>query len=276
VFGGGQTRGRQGKRGDSLRTRITIDLLEAASGCTRTLEIERREVCRTCSGSGGKPGSTPESCAYCGGRGQVVQSQGFFRVQTTCPACQGTGKVIRDKCESCRGSGRESRKAQLEVKIPAGVDNDMQLCLRGEGEPGIGGAPSGDLYCEIQVREHPFFEREGHHLTCRVPLTFSQAALGTQIEIPILGGRHMLDIPAGTQPGEVFRLKRFGMPDPHGRGKGDLLVEAVVEVPKKLSARQQELLREYAETEHTNVSPHRKSFFEKLKEYFSLQEEKAE
>jgi molecular chaperone DnaJ len=277
VFGGGgQGRGRSGRRGDSLRTRISIDLLEASTGCTRMLELERREPCHTCHGSGAKPGTTPETCAYCGGRGQVVQAQGFFRVQTTCPACQGSGKMIREKCPTCAGNGREAKRVKLEVKIPAGVDNDMQLCLRGEGEPGIQGAPAGDLYVEIHVKEHPFFQREGHHLTCQVPITYSQAALGANLEIPVLGGRHDVQIPAGTQPGEVFRLKRFGMPDPHGRGRGDLLVQVQVEVPKKLTPRQEELLREFAELEHTNVSPHRKSFFDKLKAYFSLQESAAD
>jgi molecular chaperone DnaJ len=273
AFGGGGSRGRQGRKGDSLRTQTTIDLLQAAKGCTQTLEIQRHETCQTCAGSGAKPGTTPESCAYCAGRGQVVQSQGFFRVQTTCPACHGAGQVIREKCSNCRGTGRQLKNERLEVKIPPGVDNGMQLCLRGEGDPGQQGGPAGDLYCEIHVREHPFLRREGQHLTCQVPITFSQAALGAEIEIPTLDGRHALDVPAGTQPGEVFRLKRQGMPDPHGRGTGDLLVQVMVEVPKKVSGRQAELLRELAELERSHVSPHRKSFFEKLKDYLAPEEE---
>ena len=273
VFGGAQSRGgRQARRGESLRTEVTIELLEAAKGCTRTLQIERSAVCQTCSGSGAKPGTTPETCNYCGGRGQVVQSQGFFRVQTTCPGCRGTGKIIREKCSTCRGTGFEQKVSTLEVKIPAGVDNGMQLCLRGEGDPGLQGGPAGDLYCEIHVKEHPFFQRDGHHLTCQVPITYSQAALGAKIDIPTLEGTQPLTISAGTQPGEVFRLKRMGMPDPHGRGIGDLLVQVQVEVPRKLTGRQQELLRELADLEKAHVSPHRSSFFEKLKSYLSSQD----
>jgi len=267
--GGGGRRGRSGRRGESLRTSITIDLLEAAKGCKRTLEIDRPVECETCQGSGAKPGTQPETCQYCGGRGQVVQSQGFFRVQTTCPACRGEGKVVREKCEKCRGSGRENSHVSLEVNIPAGVDTGMQLCLRGEGEPGFHGGAPGDLYCDIQVKQHPFFQREGVHLICHVPITYTQAVLGAELEIPLLEGREKLTIPAGTQPDAVFKIKKQGMPDPHGRGRGDLRVHVQLEVPKKLNARQKELLHELSEIERTNVGTHRKSFFKKLKDYFS-------
>jgi molecular chaperone DnaJ len=273
IFGRAQRRGGRVRRGESLRTSLTIDLLEAAKGCARELEIRRREICDTCHGSGAKPGTTPDRCDYCGGHGQVVQSQGFFRIQTTCPACRGSGTVIRQKCPDCAGSGRTLKSFQLEVKVPAGVDTGMQLCVRGEGEPGTDGGPRGDLYVDIHVREHPLFQRSGRQLTCRVPVTYTQAALGAELEIPVLEGRHMLDIPPGTQPGQVFRLRGAGMPDPHGGLPGDLHVEIQVEVPKKLSDRQEELLRELAELEHADVSPHRKSFFEKLKDYFSPHEE---
>ncbi|MFO1019371.1 MAG: molecular chaperone DnaJ [Planctomycetales bacterium] len=274
--GGGRTRGRGGRRGESLRTQISIDLLEAAKGTKRVLEIERPEVCKTCSGSGAKPGSSPETCGYCGGRGQVVQSQGFFRVQTTCPGCHGEGHVVRDKCTTCHGSGRQEKSVTLEVTIPPGVDNGMQLCLRGEGEPGYNGGPAGDLYCDLHVKEHPFFQREGNHLICNLPITYTQAALGTEVEIPLLEGREKLTIPPGTQPQETFRLRKQGMPDAHGRGRGDLLVHIQVEVPKKLNARQRELLEELSELEHVNVSPHRKTFFEKLKDYFSADDNGAD
>lgn len=277
IFGGGG-RGRGGQRarkGESLRTQLTLTLLDAAKGCTREIEIEREETCQTCHGSGAKAGSTPETCSYCGGRGQVVQSQGFFRIQTACPGCRGSGKVIRDKCAKCRGTGREGKPVKLSVNIPAGVDTGMQLCLRGEGEAGGNGGPNGDLYVEIQVKTHPLFHRDGLHLTCHVPITYSQAALGAEIEIPNLDGKQMLTIPAGTQPGEIIRLKKQGMPDPQnqGRARGDLLVQVVVDVPRKLTPKQESLLRELAETEHGNVTPQRKSFFDKLKTFFAGEDE---
>jgi len=271
IFGGGRPGGggRRPTRGRSLRTRVTVSLLEAAKGCTRELEIRRQEECQTCDGTGAKPGSVAQPCDYCGGRGQVVQSQGFFRIQTNCPACNGEGVIIRDKCGDCGGSGREAKMAQLEVKIPPGVDNDMQLCLRGEGEPGALGGPRGDLYVDIHVQDHPLFQRDGNDLTCVVPITYTQAALGAEIEVPVLTGKHEFTVPAGTQPGGEFRLHGLGMPDPHGRGTGDLFVKIQVDVPKKLTERQEELLRELAELEEAHVSPHRKSFFESLKEYFT-------
>ena len=164
------------------------------------------------------------------------------------------------------------KTVKLEVKIPAGVDNGMQLCLRSEGEPGPGGGPRGDLYVDLFVKEHSLFIREGQSLTCEIPITFTQATLGTELEIPILKGRHSLTIPEGTQPGEVFRLKGYGMPDPHGGPVGDLFVQVQVEVPQKLTEQQEKLIRELAELEHAHVSPHRKSFFEKMKKYFTPHE----
>lgn len=265
----GRGGGRRASRGESLRCGIELDLREVAFGVTRTVEIERDELCSTCDGSGAKPGSSAERCSYCAGRGQIVQAQGFFRVQTTCPACRGAGEVIREKCPKCAGSGRDARVARLEVKVPAGVDNGMQLCLRGEGEPGDRGGPRGDLYCDIHVAEHPLFKRQGHDLVCAVPLSFPQAALGTELEIPLLDGRHQLAIPAGTQPGEIIRLRGKGMPDPHTRRKGDLLIQIHMEVPKKLNQRQEELLRELSDLEQKNVSAHQKSFLEKIKDYFA-------
>jgi molecular chaperone DnaJ len=274
-FGGtaGRGGGRRATRGDSLRCSIELELRESAFGCKRTVEIERAELCATCDGSGARPGSKAERCAYCAGRGQVVQAQGFFRIQTTCPACRGAGEIVREKCPKCAGSGREKKAARLEVRVPPGVDNGMQLCLRGEGEPGDFGGPRGDLYCEIHVAEHPLFVRHGHDLVFAVPLSYSQAALGTSLEIPLLDGKHVLEIPAGTQPGEVIRLRGKGMPDPHSRRKGDLLVEVHLEVPRKLNERQEEILRELAELEKKNVSPHQKSFLEKLKDYFATSPE---
>lgn len=271
LFGGAQRGGggRRATRGESLRCSLQIDLKEAAFGSNKTVEIDRDELCSKCDGSGAKPGSSAEKCAYCAGRGQIVQAQGFFRVQTTCPACRGAGEIVRDKCPQCSGAGRETKSIKLEVKVPAGVDNGMQLCLRGEGEPGDRGGPRGDLFCDIHVAEHSLFKRHGHDLVCTVPMSFPQAALGTTLEIPLLDGRQNLEIAPGVQAGDVIRLKGKGMPDPHSRRKGDLLVQIMVEVPKTLTPRQEELLRELAELEKKNVSPHQKSFFEKIKDYFA-------
>jgi molecular chaperone DnaJ len=276
-FGGGGRRsggGRRQRQGASLRTAITIDLLEAAKGCTRQLDATRNEHCDLCEGSGAKPGTKPVKCDYCGGQGAVVQSQGFFRVQTTCPACQGQGTVVRDKCTKCRGSGVEPKSVKLDVRVPAGVDNGMQLCLRGEGEPGPNGGPRGDLYVDIQVKSHPFFQREGRDLHCQVPITYSQAVLGADIEVPLLSGRKNLTVPAGTQPGETFKLRGEGMPDPHGGARGILHVHMQLEVPKKVAGRQQEIIRELAGLEHANVTPQRKSFFETLKTWFTSEDDK--
>ncbi len=272
LFGEGRRGGRV-QRGGHLRTSITIDLLEAAQGCTRTVELRRHVSCETCQGTGAKPGSKPLTCDYCGGRGRVVHTQGFFRVQTTCPGCHGSGRVIRDRCVDCSGSGLQMRQVRLEVKVPSGVDNGMQLCLRGEGEGAPGGGPSGDLYVEIQVKPHPFFERHERNLACKVPISFTQAALGTEIEIPLLDGRRRLTIPQGTQPGEMLKLNGLGMPDPHGGRRGDLYVEVQVEVPKHLSEGQERILRNLAALEEVEVTPHRKSFFDKLKDYFAPAEE---
>ncbi len=269
--GGGSRRGRGGaRRGASLETTIVLELPEAASGCSRELEISRREECDTCHGSGAKAGSDSTNCSTCGGHGQVIQSQGFFRVQTTCPACRGEGKVIKDPCSDCSGSGRVMKKSTLKINIPAGVDNGMQMPIRGEGEAGIKGGPRGDLHVNFKVKEHPLFERHGQDLLCRLPISYSQAALGAEVEIPTLTGRDTLTIKAGTQPGEVKRLRHKGMPDPNGRHHvGDLMVEIQVEVPKSVSGRQEELLRELAGLEEAAVMPHQQSFFDKVKHFFS-------
>ncbi|HEY4260932.1 MAG TPA: molecular chaperone DnaJ [Schlesneria sp.] len=276
-FGGGGGRrsggGSRARRGASLQTSLTIELLDAAVGCSRDMEIEKHVSCVTCVGTGAKPGTKPQQCDYCGGRGQVVQSQGFFRVQTTCPACRGQGQIVREKCTDCRGARVVARTSKITIKVPAGVDNGMQLCLRGEGEAGEHGGPAGDLLVEIHVKPHTLFERDGRHLTCQVPITFSQAALGTEMDIPILTGKHRLTVAAGTQPGEITRLRGQGMPDPHGGPRGDLHVQFHVEVPKKTTKKQEELLRQLAEIDEKHVSAHRKTFFESVKEFFGAAEE---
>lgn len=277
-FGGGTSGGRRpkggAKRGSSLETTIVLELPEAASGCRRTLEVSRRETCDTCNGSGAAEGSEVVSCTTCGGHGQVVQSQGFFRVQTTCPSCSGEGSTIKDPCTDCRGSGRVMKTSTLEVNIPAGVDNGMQMPIRGEGEAGVKGGPRGDLHVNFKVREHPLFERHGQDLLCRFPVSYSQAALGADVEVPTLTGREPLKIKPGTQPGDVVRLRHKGMPDPNGRHHvGDLLVEMKIEIPRNVSGRHEELLRELAELEEADVMPHKKSFFEHVKDFFAGDDE---
>ena len=271
--GGRRGGGARGRKGESLQTSLTIELLDAAVGCTRELQIDKHVSCVTCNGSGAKPGTQPVKCDYCDGKGQVIQSQGFFRVQTTCPSCRGRGTSIRDKCPDCRGQRVVSRPSTLEVKVPAGIDNGMQLCLRGEGEAGEGGGPPGDLYIDIRVKPHSLFQRDGRNLMCEVPITFAQAALGTSLDIPILTGKHHITVPPGTQPGEIFRLKNQGMPDPHGGPRGDLLVEFHVEVPKKINKKQEELLRQLAELDEKQVSAKRKTFFDSVKAFFTVHED---
>jgi molecular chaperone DnaJ len=281
VFGGGLFgdlfggRRRGPARGSDLRCDIEIELTEAARGTTRNLEFQRRELCGECDGSGAQAGSKPETCRYCGGRGHVVQSQGFFRVQTTCPSCRGAGSKITKPCRNCRGTGRVTATRKVDVHIPAGVDDGMRLCLRGEGEVGDRGGARGDLYCYIHVAEHPLFERHGNAILCRVPITFPQAALGGEVEVPTLDGRETVAIPRGTQTGERFRLRGRGMPSPRGGARGDQWVEVFVETPDVLTGRQEELLRELAELDHQHVTPRRKSFFEKLRDYFVPENEVA-
>lgn len=268
--GGGGGRRQRARRGASLQATVRIDLPEAAVGCKRELHVSRHEECDTCDGSGAKPGTDRVKCSTCGGHGQVIQSQGFFRVQTTCPACRGEGQTIEYPCDACSGSGRTMKDVVREVNIPAGIDTGMQLCLRGEGEAGSRGGPRGDLYIDIEVRPHNLFQRDGQDLMCRVPITYSQAALGAEIEVPTLTGKETLEVKPGTQPGHVTRLKGRGMPDPRGSSRsGDLLVEVQVEVPRRLDSRQEHLLRELAELEDTDVMPHRKSFFEQVKDFFA-------
>jgi molecular chaperone DnaJ len=221
------------------------------------------------------PGTVKEACGYCGGHGRVIQSAGIVRVQTTCPACQGEGATIKNPCTQCRGSGYELKSIKTTVHIPAGVDDGMRVRSPGEGEPSPNGGPRGDCYCFISILPHSLFERDGKNLLCHVPITYTQAALGATIDIPTLQGREELTIPAGTQSGDVFRMKARGMPDPRQRGLGDLLVQVKIDVPKKLNPKEESLLRELAHLEHTNVSSHRKSFVEKLKAYFTTDDDSA-
>ncbi|MBN2474660.1 MAG: molecular chaperone DnaJ [Pirellulales bacterium] len=266
---GGRTGGRRRvRRGADVRCQVILDLFEAAHGTSKVVHFERHERCGTCSGTGAKPGTQSESCPYCGGKGRVVQSTGIFSLQTTCPSCHGSGSIIRDPCRDCQGSGFVPKRVSRKVNIPAGVDDQTQLRLQGEGQPNPNGGPPGDCYCFVRVKEHPLFQREGKHLVCQVPISYSQAALGARIEVPTLDGPEQIEIAPGTQSGDVFKLKGRGMPDPRFRSRGDLLVQVHVEVPKKLAAEHEEIIRKLAEIENTHVSPRRKSFFEQVKEYF--------
>ncbi len=266
-FGGGRSRS---SRGQNIAVEVTLSLEEAASGTRKTIHFPRGKRCESCRGSGARAGSKPSTCSRCGGRGQVLQSNGILRIQTSCPGCRGSGQVINDPCPDCRGQGIRKSNVELEVVIPPGVDEGMQVRLQGEGEPcHVGDGPPGDCYCQIHLRKHKLFHRDGSNLILQLPITYSQAALGAGIEVPTLEGPDRLEIPAGCQSGDVFRISGRGMPDPHSRRKGDLLVQTFIETPRRLNPRQEELLRELAELENSNVSPQRKSFMSKLKEYFA-------
>jgi molecular chaperone DnaJ len=276
VFGGGG-RGRRGPQpGRDLQVTVEVELTEAYEGVTKTITIPREENCTECGGTGCRKGASPKTCSRCNGHGVTVQSQGFFRMQQTCRGCGGTGVIISDPCGACRGQGRVVAKRTLEVRLPPGVDTGTRVRLAGEGEAGEPGAPRGDLHCVVRCREHALFQREGSHLICRVPVTFSQAALGAEIEIPTLAGKLRHPIPRGIQSGEVIRIEGKGMPSLRGGRPGDLLAQIVVETPRSLSKRQEELFRELAKLDHKHVSPERQSFLDKLKSFFgSTSEEQS-
>jgi len=265
--GGGRGRGRT-RRGADLRCDVTLELEEAARGVIKTVSLTRHASCETCSGSGAAPGSQPETCRKCQGRGQVIQASGILRVQTTCPICRGSGKTISQPCRTCDGQGLKPHEVKLEVKIPPGVDDGMRVRLPGEGQPSPDGGPRGDAYCFIHLKQHSIFHRDGHNLVFQLPISFSQAALGTNVEVPTLDGKRMLEIANGTQSGTVFRLRGMGMPDPHTGARGDLLVETIIEVPKKFSKRQQELLRELADLDEKEITAERKGFMDRIVAYF--------
>ena len=256
-------RGRRGPRqGTSLRVEIEIDFLEAARGTEKKIDLWREELCKTCSGSGSKPGKSPETCRSCGGRGVVMQSAGFFSVQRTCPTCGGEGKRITDPCETCRGRGTQRTKREITVKIPAGTDDSTRMRVAGEGEPSRDGGPPGDLYVDVFVRSHEFFKRDGADLQCEIPITYAQAAMGAEIEVPTIEGRAKLKVPRGTTSHSVFRIRGEGLPHVNSRSRGDLFVRVVIQVPSKLTKRQEELLQEFAKIEQETGG--KKGFFDKL------------
>ncbi len=268
-FFGGGGRGQAEKRGASLRCDIAIDFKDVATGIEKTIEITKRDFCEECRGTGARKGTSPVSCPYCKGKGEIHQRQGFFTIRTTCPKCQGNGKIIETPCGKCSGHGVYPKKSNIKVQVPAGIEDGSRLRVTGQGESGANGAHPGDLYCDIHIKPHSIFKRQDYDIICEFPITFTQAALGSEIEVPtILGKMRKVRIPAGMQSDDIISVKGEGFPHVRGFGVGNLLVHVVVETPTKLTPRQEELLREFAESEHKNVTPKTKSFFQKVKKLF--------
>ena len=275
IFSGMGFSGREesaAQRGYDLETEVELTLEQVATGCDQSLEFERMDLCDTCAGSGSKPGSTPQKCNTCGGYGQVQQQvPGFFGVSVRiveCPKCHGRGAIVTDPCGECRGSGRRKKKRVLSVHIPPGIHDGQVVRARGEGEPGAHGATRGDLHVYVCVKTHEMLTRRNDDLICQVPITFTLAALGGKVEVPTLKGAEEIEITAGTQNGDVFTMKRRGLPNTRSGKTGEQYVQVFVEVPKKLTAKQRELLEAFAKTEETSITPERKSFIDKLKACF--------
>jgi len=272
LFGGRGRRGGRGRvqRGADLRYDMTLTFEEAASGVNTKIRVPRQEFCESCNGTGAKKGTGIVTCETCGGRGQLVYQQGFFTINRTCPACQGVGQIVKERCPDCRGQGRVERERTIELRIPPGVDTGTRLRVQGEGEPGPNGGPAGDLYVVLEVKEHSFFERRGADLYCTIPLSVSQAALGTELQVPGLNGEERLKIPEGTQSGAVFRVKGKGLPDPHGGGRGDLYYHVRVITPTKLTREQRKLMEQLDATLKVDNKPAERgsSLFDKVKDIF--------
>ena len=273
IFGGGRRGGRsQVFRGADLRYDLELDLNQAVFGTSVEIDIPKLSECETCKGSGAAKGHNPIQCETCHGSGQVRVSQGFFQLQQTCPRCRGSGKIVKNPCDSCLGQGRVRRTKKLSVKIPPGVDNGDRIRLGGEGEAGRNGGPAGDLYVEVRVRDHEIFERDGENLSCEVPVSFATAALGGTIIVPTLDGQVSLKIPAETQSGKVFRLRDKGVKPVRGGARGDLFCRVMVETPVSLSAEQRELLKKFdasLKSDDSRHSPREEGFFEGVKRFFS-------
>jgi molecular chaperone DnaJ len=272
-FGGGGGGGRRQDpraplRGDDLRYDLELSFEEAVNGCEKEITIARLAACEKCSGSGAYGSPRRKTCATCGGRGQVVMSRGIFSIAQTCPRCNGQGQALENPCRACEGSGRAERQGKVTLRIPPGVDTGTRLRSSGEGEAGLRGGPSGDLYVVLHVKAHDIFDREGDDLHCDVPISFVQAALGAEIEVPTLSGPAQVKVPHGTQSGTTFRLKGRGVRNVRGHGTGDLHVRVSVEVPSKLNAAQRAKLEEFAALCDANVNPISKGFFERAKDFF--------
>ncbi len=246
-FGGGRSQGRRNGpvAGNDLRYDVEISFMEAVHGVSREVQLTRKDTCWTCEGSGSRPGHQKQTCSTCNGRGQVIRSQGFFQMSSTCPQCHGEGEMVTSPCNDCNGEGLIEKTKKVSLKIPAGVDSGARMRLRGEGEGGRKGGPAGDLYVVVHVQEHEFFKREGDTVYCRYPISMVQAALGAKVEVPTVHGKKNLDIPAGSQSGEFFTLKKEGIPSLRGHGRGDMVVELQVLTPTDLCGEQKKVLREF-------------------------------
>ena len=269
-FGGGARSSRNGpQRGESIRAGVTVSFEEAAFGCEKEVTVDRVDQCPTCKGSGCEPGTTPEVCTQCGGSGQVQQRRqtpmGVFATTTTCPKCGGRGKIIHSPCKDCNGTGQQRKRKTIQVNIPAGIDNGQTISLRGQGNAGRNGGPAGDLLITVTVRPHQLFRREGNDVLCEAPITFTQAVLGGEMEIPTIDGKVKYDIPEGTQTGTTFRLRGKGIPNLNGRGRGDQYVTVYIETPRNLNREQKEALKKFSQSLGEHNYEARKNFFSKFK-----------
>src|SRR5271170_5948635 len=274
LFGGGRRRGGargRAQRGADLRYDMTLSFEEASMGINTKIRVPRQEFCETCNGTGAKKGTGVVACQTCGGRGQLVYQQGFFTINRTCPASQGSGQIVKERCVDCRGQGRVERERNIELRIPPGVDTGTRLRVQGEGEPGPNGGPAGDLYVVLDVKEHSFFERRGADLYCTIPLSVAQASLGAELQVPGLNGEERLKIPEGTQSGAVIRIKGKGLPDPHGGGRGDLYYHLRVLTPTKLTREQRKLMEQLDASMKVDNKPAERnsSIFDKVKDILS-------
>ena len=266
---GGASRQQGPQQGNDLRYDLRITFEEAAKGCTKSFDFYRNENCEACKGTGAKPGTSPVTCQMCHGSGQIRQSGGWMTTVRTCPTCGGTGKVIQEKCSSCGGSGRTRVRRTATVKVPAGIDNGQTIIMNGQGEPGLRGGPSGDLYINVIVKPHKLFKRDGYDLHLDLPISFTQAALGAEIDVPTLDGSVKYKIPEGTQTDTEFRIRGAGIQQLRSSSKGDLVIHVRVEIPKRLTEKQRELLRQFDETTTGKEYDQRKGFFDKVKELFN-------
>ena len=272
IFGGGGARGgrrSRAQRGNDIREDLSIAFEDAAFGVEKQVSIRRHELCEGCRGTGAAEGKAPTQCRQCNGHGQVRYQQGFFSVARTCPVCQGTGTMIENPCPKCRGQRLVNRTHTLQVKVPPGVENGTRILYSGHGDAGLDGGPAGDVYVVLHVSEHSFFEREGKDLHCAIPISFTQAALGTSVKIPTLDGETTLEIPEGTQTGTSFRMRKKGMPVLNSSGRGDLFVEVKVATPEKLTRQQRELMEQLAATLGQENQPQKRGLLNKMKDIFT-------
>ena len=268
-FFGGQSRtGRRGpSRGRDVASGMTITFEESYKGCEKEIDLEKYVYCKECAGSGVKPGSSPEVCNTCGGYGQVRRTQGFFTLATTCPKCRGEGQIIKDHCQSCRGEGKTIERKKLKVKVPAGIDSGTSIRLAGEGEVGERGGPSGDMYLEINIKPHEYYDRdENGNILSTIEISFAKAALGDQVEMDTMEGKKLLTIPKGTQTGKALKIEGLGFPQIRGFGRGDHIFNIFVKTPTGLSKKEKELLEEFAKLQGEEVKPKKKGFFGKIKD----------